>query len=354
MKKSLIMIVCAIVVISIGSVIIVNNHQKSSSQNNSNKTSNKNNLFVINAGSIADDDLIYKDILVKDYTKYQEILSHYEMQEDLTKDDFIDYDYLAIVVENDYCGGEIHGISDAKVNDNIINITVDIETSCSPCPSVHELYFVRFDKNIIKDNPKVNIDYNSINKLDCDSNAVYKPIIYLYPNKDMEINVKVGKPEYLTTTYPKYNNGWKVRADKNGNLIDEKGRSYYALYWEGKNTSLDGMKDEGFVIKGNESSSFLEEKLALLGLNEREANEFIMYWLPKLEYNKYNYIRFATIEEINDNMPLIIEPKPDNIIRVMMIYKPLNEFILVKEQKLDEVSKRNGFTVVEWGGTELQ
>ena len=53
-------------------------------------------------------------------------------------------------------------------------------------------------------------------------------------------------------------------------------------------------------------------------------------------------------------MPLIIEPKPDNIIRVMMIYKPLNEFILVKEQKLDEVSKRNGFTVVEWGGTELQ
>ena len=135
MKKSLIMIICAILIISIGSVIIVHKHENNSSEDNSNKLSNENKPVIVNAGSIADDDLIYKDVLVKDYSKYQEILSHYEMQEDLIKDDFIDYDYLAIVVENVYCGGEIHGISDAKVNDNIINITVDIETSCSPCPS---------------------------------------------------------------------------------------------------------------------------------------------------------------------------------------------------------------------------
>lgn len=354
MKKSLIMIICAILIISIGSVIIVHKHENNSSEDNSNKLSNENKPVIVNAGSIADDDLIYKDVLVKDYSKYQEILSHYEMQEDLIKDDFIDYDYLAIVVENVYCGGEIHGISDAKVNDNIINITVDIEASCSPCPSVHELYFVRFDKNIIKDDYKVNINYKNINKLNCDSDVSYKPIIYLYPNKDMDVNVKVRKPEYLTTTYPKYNDGWRVYATTNGNLIDATGRTYYALYWEGVNTSLGGIEDYGFVVKGEDSINFLEEKLALLGLNEREANEFIMYWLPKLEYNKYNYIRFATTEEINNNMPLIINPVPDNIIRVMMLYKPLNKFTSVKEQKFDKVPKRNGFTVVEWGGTELK
>ena len=55
-------------------------------------------------------------------------------------------------------------------------------------------------------------------------------------------------------------------------------------------------------VKGTDVAEFLEDKLALLGLNEREAEEFIVYWLPKLQENKYNYIRFATMEEINENM----------------------------------------------------
>ena len=50
----------------------------------------------------------------------------------------------------------------------------------------------------------------------------------------------------------------------------------------------------------NDSNFTKEEKLAILGLNEREAEEFIIYWLPKLESNKYNYIRFATEEEIRN------------------------------------------------------
>ena len=33
-----------------------------------------------------------------------------------------------------------------------------------------------------------------------------------------------------------------------------------------------------------------------------------------------------------------------------MEYKPLDEYINIKEQKLSSV-KRTGFTVVEWGGT---
>ena len=132
----------------------------------------------------------------------------------------------------------------------------------------------------------------------------------------------------------------------------KKGRNLYALYWEGKNTERT-KAEEGFVVKGEDTISFLEEKLEILGLNEREANEFIIYWLPKLENNKYNYIRFETEEEINRNMPLYINPKPESLIRVMMEYKPLNKKIEVKEQKL-ETPKREGYTVVEWGGTEIK
>lgn len=52
----------------------------------------------------------------------------------------------------------------------------------------------------------------------------------------------------------------------------------------------------------------MEEKLAILGLNDREAEEFIIYWLPKLQENEYNYTIFASMDEINENMPLGIFP----------------------------------------------
>ena len=97
----------------------------------------------------------------------------------------------------------------------------------------------------------------------------------------------------------------------------------------------------------------MEDKLAILGLNEKEAEEFIVYWLPRLQENKYNYIRFATMEEINANMPLTFSTEPDTLIRVLMTYKGLNKPIDVQEQKL-ETPKRSGFVAVEWGGTEIK
>ena len=181
-----------------------------------------------------------------------------------------------------------------------------------------------------------------------------KPIIYLYPQEEKEITVKLGYPEKLITSYPKYYlKGWRVLAKPNGNLVDvNTGRNLYSLYWEGKGTTNINL-NEGFVIKGEESAKFLEEKLEILGLNERETEEFIIYWLPKLEANKYNFIRFATMQEINEYMPLEFSIEPDSIIRVFMQFKGLNEEITVKEQEL-QTPKREGFIAVEWGGTELK
>ena len=51
-------------------------------------------------------------------------------------------------------------------------------------------------------------------------------------------------------------------------------------------------------------------------------------------------------------MSLEISPKPDALIRVMMIVKPLEEPKDVREQNLLAV-KRDGYTAVEWGGTIL-
>lgn len=182
-----------------------------------------------------------------------------------------------------------------------------------------------------------------------------KPIIYLYPEKETTVSVNLGNSKNITCSYPLYKNtGWKVKANTDGNLVDlETGRSLYALYYESKSITEYELENEGFIVKRENLIKFLEEKLAILGLTERESEEFIIYWLPRLEANAYNYIRFSTSEEINENMPLNIEPNPDTIIRVLMTYKGLQEPIEIKEQDLI-TPDRNGFTVVEWGGTEIK
>ena len=75
--------------------------------------------------------------------------------------------------------------------------------------------------------------------------------------------------------------------------------------------------------------------------------------MPKLQAKDYTYIRFATEEEISRNMPLEINPKPDTTIRVLMLYKGLDEAESVTEQLLTKV-ERTGYIVVEWGGTKIK
>ena len=178
-----------------------------------------------------------------------------------------------------------------------------------------------------------------------------KPIIYLYPIQETQVNVTLWTPEKLLYTYPKYNwEKWRnVIAQPNWDLKDiDTWKKLYALYWEWK-SNIETNFDEGFIVAWKDIIPFLEEKLAILWLNEREAEEFIVYWLPQMEDNKYNLIRFETIEEQDENMPLNITPTPDTVIRVMMDWKAIDEPIDIPEQELT-TPERNGFTVVErWG-----
>lgn len=186
--------------------------------------------------------------------------------------------------------------------------------------------------------------------------TIDKPIIYLYPEKDIQLNVRLGHAELATCLYPEYDYqlGWNVIAKPNGDLIDlNTNRNLYSLYYESKNRKEFCVTDEGFIVTKKDIVNFLEEKLAILGLTDREAEEFIIYWLPKLQENEYNYIRFASLDEINENMPLEFSQKPDTLIRILMVYKGLDNPINVEEQKLEKI-ERKGFVAVEWGGSEIK
>ena len=121
-------------------------------------------------------------------------------------------------------------------------------------------------------------------------------------------------------------------------------------YWEGE-TNAQWDMTKGFCIKGEDTAAFLEDALEKLGLNRKEANEFIVYWLPIMEQNPYNIISFQTAVYI-DAAELQIDPAPDTLIRVFMAWKATDAFVEQPEQKLT-TPERFGFSVVEWGGTEV-
>ncbi|MBR3368590.1 hypothetical protein IKG45_02240 [Candidatus Saccharibacteria bacterium] len=267
---------------------------------------------------------------------------------------FNNHDLIAISFDNYWCGGGFNRIRNVSKNNGVVTIEIGYKGSCGPCAIDTSIILVEVKKGFATATDVIETEEIQENSSHCDPGISYKPMIYIYPEEETIVNINLGRPELLTTTYPKYNvgTGWQVVARPDGTLKEQgSNREYYGLYWEGINSLK--QKDDGFIVAGEDTIDFLEEKLEILGLNEREANEFIIYWLPKMEHNKFNYIRFVTSEEIESEMPLEVYPEPKTLIRVLMEYKPLNEKINIKEQKLERVS-RSGYTVVEWGGTELK
>jgi hypothetical protein len=182
---------------------------------------------------------------------------------------------------------------------------------------------------------------------------IAKPIIYFYPETPTVCSAKLTLKGDLTCTYPAHGEkGWEnFTAYPDGTLIFPDGKEYYALYWEGEQLA-DWDFSQGFCVKGEETAAFLEWALAQQGLTPREANEFIVYWLPQMEQNPYNIISFQTTA-YTDAAQLEITPAPDTVIRVFMTFKAADGMIRLLPQKLT-APERTGFTVVEWGGTEVK
>ena len=183
-----------------------------------------------------------------------------------------------------------------------------------------------------------------------------KPVIYLYPEQETKVNVQLSFNGTLTSTYPTLpSEGWTVTAQPDGTLTDEEGRSYRYLFWEGV-ANVDWKQDSGFLVKAEDAREFLEESLTQLGLNELEQNDFITYWLPKLEKNGESFVTFAA-EQYTDNAVLTVTPQPDSVLRVQMLISKVDDSNRAAFQKLLEQElprfEREGFVLVEWGGTDL-
>lgn len=182
-----------------------------------------------------------------------------------------------------------------------------------------------------------------------------KPVLYLYPQTPQEIAVSLDFDGVLTATYPAYDNGWKVFASPDGTLINSSdGKEYSYLFWEGTyDQKIDYNLSKGFVVAGKDTAAFLQSTLSRMGLTPKEYNEFIVYWMPRMQNNKYNLIHFADKEEYDDHARLTISPQPDSLLRIFMVYKPLEETQVIAPQMITPFV-RTGFSAVEWGGAEIR
>lgn len=160
-----------------------------------------------------------------------------------------------------------------------------------------------------------------------------KPVLYLYPEQTTDVQVELLYDGELTCTYPVYENGWTVTAEPDGTLTDVRdGREYSYLFWEGTDTIAYDMS-EGFVVKGEDTASFLQQKLEYLGLLPEEYNEFIVYWLPQMQDNPYNLITFQT-DCYTEHAVLHITPEPDSVLRIFMAWKPLAEPVMIDRKSV--------------------
>ena len=179
-----------------------------------------------------------------------------------------------------------------------------------------------------------------------------KPVIYLYPEDVTDVTVVLDYAGTLTTTYPAYNGGWSVTAYPDGTLVDHAGgREYAYLFWEGV-SEVEWDFSEGFCVPGADTAAFLQDTLAQIGLTPKEYNEFIVYWLPLMEGNAYNLIAFQG-EIYDESASLTVSPVPDSVLRVFMAWQALDAPVDIEPQTFEPFA-REGFTLVEWGGTEVR
>lgn len=178
-----------------------------------------------------------------------------------------------------------------------------------------------------------------------------KPAIYLYPEKSQQVSVKVFPKGHLTFTDPLYpEDGWKITAHPDGSVVSGE-KIYPYLYYESK--IMDGWikkPTEGFVVAYADLPKLYSDLLPKLGLSDNETADFKEYWEKALTSAPFYFVGIMDEKSIEMIEPLEINPEPDSTIRVRLYFQALDESFKIKAPNLSSIPKREGFSVVEWGG----
>lgn len=173
---------------------------------------------------------------------------------------------------------------------------------------------------------------------------VKKPAIYLYPTQKSSITVSLRVNGTITKTIPPYNDGWNIVANPDGKLAGD----YDYLFYEADLKTV-SLPNEGWIVAYGELNRWFDLHLVQLGLNTKEKQQFIEYWMNELPSAPYYKIQLLDEPFLSNNMALAITPKPDALLRLNFYFTPLQQAASIKEPRIKPFI-RKGFTAVEWGG----
>lgn len=182
---------------------------------------------------------------------------------------------------------------------------------------------------------------------DCDTCfVVYKPNIYIHPNDDIQLKVTLDFPlgGKIVASIPQYNDGWLVSVDKNGLIND----NYTFLFYESTQPDI-WQRSEGWIVKKSELESFFSTNMKLYGFAGQEIQDYIDYWIPRLDNHMYYAIYPQTNEIIDKVIELNFSIQPDNVLRLFYVIKGFNSFPNVLAEPQINKFNREGYFVTEWG-----
>lgn len=181
----------------------------------------------------------------------------------------------------------------------------------------------------------------------------YKPNIYIYGEEGTELSVTFDTPQLLTTTIPEYNDTWDVALEEDGQLTVDGLSDFDFLFYESV-TLPELLQDEsGFVINADTREEQFREIMTEYGFNETETDDFVEFWMEKLEEN-VDYVMYPQLTEAVDiAMPITVEAEEefDSYYRIWFYFVNVAEVDMaaVSEPEIVPV-EHDGFTLIEWGG----
>lgn len=172
-----------------------------------------------------------------------------------------------------------------------------------------------------------------------------KPNIYLYPETTVELDVSIDFPlgGFVTTSIPEYGSGWHVTVEPDGTIDGEYGH----LFYESQNPDVFQYKN-GWTVTNSALEKFFRENLVLYGFEGKEIEDFIEWWIPRLDGGCYD-IYPQTASEIDLVAKLEISIIPDSLQRLSYAVRQTDscfDHLSIPEIKPFE---RSGFSVLEWG-----
>jgi hypothetical protein len=177
-----------------------------------------------------------------------------------------------------------------------------------------------------------------------------EPVLYLYPEAEQAVRVRVGGVAIARSAPRAIANEWSVVARPDGRVRGAGGALHDYLFWEGEGGRF-SFPSRGAVVARDDVEDFLRRSVVTLGLRGREVHEFVDTWTPRLTRYERVAIAFHDRETIDRLAPMSIEPAPDHVIRLLMDWRPVAEGHVLAPQRLRDVARPGGgFVAVEWGG----